>query len=367
MTGVDAPFHDGVAKVRAYVEMTKPRIIELLLITTIPAMVVAERGWPGWGLVLLVLLGGSLSAGGANVINQVYDRDIDQIMHRTAGRPLPTGRVTARAATVFGLALGLAGFVVLTVGSTPLAGVLSLVAFGFYVLVYTMLLKRSTTQNIVIGGAAGAVPALIGWAAVTGDLAIAPWVMFAIIFYWTPPHFWALSIKYEEDYRRAEIPMLSVIAGDEVTFREITWYSVVTVGVSVILIPVGGLGWIYAMATIVLGLWLVAAALRLRSDRTRAMKFFVYTNLYLAGVFLSMMVDRLVNTPIVGGATFWMVVASAFVGIGGLAVIGSEVASRARGPRISRFRQLVEVGVTALFAFVLLWAAWLAVTPTVVL
>jgi protoheme IX farnesyltransferase len=363
MTGVDALAGDRGSKVKAYVEMTKPRIIELLLITTIPAMVVAERGWPGWGLVLLVLLGGSLSAGGANVINQVYDRDIDQIMHRTVGRPLPTGRVTARAATVFGLALGLAGFVVLAVGSTPLAGVLSLVAFSFYVLVYTMLLKRSTTQNIVIGGAAGAVPALIGWAAVTGDLAVAPWVMFAMIFYWTPPHFWALSIKYEEDYRRAEIPMLSVIAGDEVTFREITWYSVVTVGMSLILIPVGGLGWIYSMTTVVLGIWLVVTALRLRSDRTRAMSFFVFTNLYLAGVFLSMMVDRLVNTPILGGGMFWMVTASIFVGIGGLAVVGSEIASHARGPHISRFRQIVEVGITALFAFVLLWVAWLAATP----
>ncbi len=363
MTGVDAPEQGQSSKIRAYVEMTKPRIIELLLITTIPAMVVAERGWPGWDLVLHVLLGGSLSAGGANVLNQVYDRDIDEIMHRTAGRPIPTGRVGVGAATVFGLALGLAGFVVLAVGSTPLAGVLALAAFAFYVLVYTMLLKRSTTQNIVIGGAAGAVPALIGWAAVTGDLAVAPWVMFAIIFYWTPPHFWALSIKYEEDYRRAEIPMLSVIAGDEVTFREITWYSVVTVGVSLILIPVGGLGWIYALATVVLGIWLVVAAVRLRSDRTKAMKFFGFTNLYLAGVFLTMMVDRLVDTPILGGATFWMVVASAFVGIGGLAVIASEVASHARGPGVSRFRQMVEVGITALFAFVLLWMAWLGATP----
>jgi len=238
---------------KAYVEMTKPRIIELLLITTIPAMVVAHRGWPGWSIVLWVLLGGTLSAGGANVINQVYDRDIDRIMHRTSGRPIPTGRVSPRAATVFGLALGVAGFVVLTLTSTLLAGILSLVAYGFYVLVYTMLLKRSTTQNIVIGGAAGAVPALIGWAAVTGDLSLAPWIMFAIIFYWTPPHFWALSIKYEEDYRAANIPMLSVVAGDEVTFRQIFWYSVVAVGVAVVLIPVAELGWIYVGTVVGLG------------------------------------------------------------------------------------------------------------------
>jgi protoheme IX farnesyltransferase len=362
VTETALPDRDLSSKVKAYVEMTKPRIIELLLITTIPAMVVAERGWPGWILVLLVLLGGSLAAGGANVINQVYDRDIDRIMKRTSQRPLPTDRVSPRAATVFGLLLGLAGFVVLALGSTLLAGVLALIAFGFYVLVYTMVLKRSTTQNIVIGGAAGAVPALIGWAAVSGDLAVAPWIMFAIVFYWTPPHFWALSIKYEEDYRRAEIPMLSVIAGDEVTFREIAWYSVVTVGVSLMLVPVGMLGWIYGATAVVLGIWLVVAAVSLRSDRTRAMKFFGFTNLYLAGIFLSMMVDRLVDVPVLGGSTFWMVAGTAMVGIGGLGVIASEISSHARGPTVSRFRQIFEVAITAFFAFGLTWAAWLAVT-----
>jgi protoheme IX farnesyltransferase len=361
MTDLAVPDRDLSAKVKAYVEMTKPRIIELLLITTIPAMIVAERGWPGWQLVLLVLIGGTLSAGGANVINQVYDGDIDRIMHRTSGRPIPTGRVSARAATVFGLALGLAGFVILAAGSTLLAGVLSVVAFGFYVLVYTMLLKRTTTQNIVIGGAAGAVPALIGWAAVTGDLAVAPWIMFAIVFYWTPPHFWALSIKYEEDYRTAEIPMLSVVAGDDVTFREIAWYSVVTVGVSLMLIPVARLGWIYGLTSVVLGVLLVVAASRLKSDRTRAMAFFGFTNLYLAGVFVAMMVDRLVDVPVLGGSTFWMVTGPALVGIGGLGVMASEISSHARGPTVSRFRQIAEVGVTAFFAFGLTWAAWLAV------
>lgn len=361
MTDVAVPDRGQSSKVRAYVEMTKPRIIELLLITTIPAMVVAARGWPGWSLVLFVLVGGTLSAGGANVINQVYDSDIDRIMNRTAGRPIPTGRVSSREATVFGLFLGLLGFVVLVVGSTLLAGVLSLVAFGFYVLVYTMLLKRSTTQNIVIGGAAGAVPALIGWAAVTGDLAVAPWIMFGIIFYWTPPHFWALSIKYEEDYRRAEIPMLSVIAGDDVTFREIAWYSVVTVGVSLMLIPVAHLGWIYGATAVVLGVWLVTAATALRSDRTRAMRFFGFTNVYLAGVFLAMMVDRLVETSEMGGAIFWMVAATTLVGVGSLAVIASEAVSHARGPDVSRFRQLAEISMTALFAFGLTWVAWLAV------
>lgn len=348
--------------IRAYIEMTKPRIIELLLITTIPAMVVADGGWPGWKLVLLVLVGGTLSAGGANVINQVYDRDIDRIMNRTSRRPLPTERVSPAAATAFGIVLGLAGFVTLAVGSTLLAGVLSLIAYGFYVLVYTILLKRTTTQNIVIGGAAGAVPALIGWAAVTGDLTVAPWIMFGIIFFWTPPHFWALSIKYEEDYRAAGIPMLSVVAGDEVTFREILWYSVVTVGVSAMLVPVAGLGWIYVSVTVLLGIWLVVAATRLRTDRSQAMKFFGFTNLYLAGVFLAMMVDRLAGaSAVVDAETFWMVAATTLVGVGGLGVVASEIASHARAPGVSRARQIVEVAITASFGLGLTWVAWLAV------
>lgn len=346
---------------KAYVEMTKPRIIELLLITTIPAMVVAHRGWPGWSIVLWVLLGGTLSAGGANVINQVYDRDIDRIMHRTSGRPIPTGRVSPRAATVFGLALGVAGFVVLTLTSTLLAGILSLVAYGFYVLVYTMLLKRSTTQNIVIGGAAGAVPALIGWAAVTGDLSLAPWIMFAIIFYWTPPHFWALSIKYEEDYRAANIPMLSVVAGDEVTFRQIFWYSVVAVGVAVVLIPVAELGWIYVGTVVGLGGRLIVKAARLRSDRALAMPFFVFSNLYLGGVFIAMALDRIADTAFFGSVTLWLVIGSLLVGGGGILVLVSEISSDARAPHVSRFRQVLEVAITALFAFALLWASWLAV------
>jgi protoheme IX farnesyltransferase len=209
-------------------------------------MVVAADGWPGLSIVLFALVGGALSAGGANVVNQVYDSDIDRIMSRTSGRPIPTNRVSSRAATIFGLTLGLSGFLVLWIGTTLLAGLLSLVAYGFYVLVYTMLLKRSSTQNIVIGGAAGAVPALIGWAAVTNNLALAAWVMFAIIFFWTPPHFWALSLKYSDDYRAAGVPMFPVIAGRSATFTQIQWYSLIAVGVSFLLVPSAGLGWIYA-------------------------------------------------------------------------------------------------------------------------
>ncbi len=352
------------SKAKAYLELSKPRIIELLLITTIPATVVAQDGWPGLLLVAVVLVGGTLAAGGANVMNQVFDRDIDRIMNRTSGRPLPTERLSQKGATIFGLVLGVAGFVVLAVGTTMLAGILALAAFAFYVLVYTMFLKRSTTQNIVLGGAAGAVPALIGWAAVTGDLATTPWVMFGIILFWTPPHFWALSIKYEEEYREAEIPMLPVVAGDEVAFREIAWYSVVTVGVSLLLIPVALLGWIYVAVAVLLGVWLLIAAVRLRSDRARSMRFFGFTNLYLAGVFLAMMIDRLVSTAYVGGGMFWMVAATVLVGAGAIAILGIEFSSDARPPGVSRNRLVIEVGITGGFAFLLIWVAWIAVAPT---
>ncbi|HEY5727125.1 MAG TPA: heme o synthase, partial [Acidimicrobiia bacterium] len=200
-------------RVRAYVELTKPRIIELLLITTVPAMIVAAEGWPGLGLIMATLVGGTLSAAGANTLNQVLDRDIDRVMRRTASRPLPTDRVTPGHAVVFGMALGIAGFAWLWATTNLLAAVLSTAGLAFYVLVYTMWLKRTTTQNIVIGGAAGAVPPLVGWAAVTGSLALPAWFMFAIVFYWTPPHFWALSLRYRDDYAAAGVPMMPVVVG----------------------------------------------------------------------------------------------------------------------------------------------------------
>jgi protoheme IX farnesyltransferase len=347
--------------IRAFIEMTKPRIIELLLITTVPAMVVAAGGWPGMGLVLFALIGGTLSAGGANVINQVYDHDIDRLMRRTASRPLPTGRVTRRSASIFGISLGIAGFVVLAAGTTLLAGILSLVAFGYYVLIYTMVLKRSSTQNIVIGGAAGAVPALIGWAAVTGGLAAPAWIMFAIVFVWTPPHFWALSLKYEDDYRAARVPMMPVIAGEAATFDLILWYSAITVGVTMLLIPVGGLGWIYAVTAVILAVGLIAYATSLRGDRSKAMRFFGYTNVYLAAVFLSMMVDRSVLDTSLPGSTAWLVAGSVFALVGMAMVVTVERGPGMRAVGISSMRHVVEVGITATFVLCVVVLSWMAV------
>ena len=340
----------------AYVEMTKPRIVELLLITTIPAMVVAADGWPGLIVVLFALVGGALSAGGANVMNQVYDSDIDRIMSRTNGRPIPTNRVSSLAATIFGLTLGAAGFLVLWIGTTLLAGLLSLVAYGFYVLVYTMLLKRSSTQNIVIGGAAGAVPALIGWAAVTNNLALAAWVMFAIIFFWTPPHFWALSLKYSDDYRAAGVPMFPVIAGRSATFTQIQWYSLIAVGVSFLLVPSAGLGWIYAGVAVAVGLPMVVFPARLTAGTMKPMQYFGFTNIYLATVFIAMMVDRLVLDAPVGGSVAWAMIGSALMVVGLVGVVRVEVQPSVRVHDVPAMRHFGEVGVTVAFALVVLIA-----------
>jgi len=358
MSKRSGPTRGRKSTLSAYIELTKPRIIELLLITTIPAMVVAADGWPGLGPILFALLGGTLAAGGANVLNQVYDGDIDRIMSRTRHRPIPTNRVSPAAATVFGLLLGLAGFLVLWFGTTPLAGLLSLVAYGFYVLVYTMVLKRSSTQNIVIGGAAGAVPALIGWAAVTGDLSITAWVMFAIIFFWTPPHFWALSIKYKDDYRAAGVPMFPVVAGKNATFAQIQWYSLVTVGVTMLLVPTAGLGWIYAVVAVVVGAPMAVLPLRIRLGRLSPMQYFGYTNIYLAAVFVAMMVDRLVLDGAVGGATAWASLGTALMALGLAGVITVEVQPAVRVHDIHVMRHVGEVGLTLAFAVGLIVAVW---------
>ena len=350
----------SLSTVRAYVELTKPRIIELLLITTVPAMFVAADGWPGLGLIIVTLLGGTLSAGGANVINQVYDADIDAVMARTRGRPLPTHRVKPGPALAFGGMLGLLGFIVLALGSTLAAGLLSVIAFLGYVFVYSMTLKRSTTQNIVLGGAAGAVPALIGWAAVTGDLSTEAWIMFAIVFFWTPPHFWALSLKYEDDYRAAGVPMMPVIAGERATFDLITWYSLITVGVSLLLIPVAGLGWIYAVVAVAMAAGLIGFAVPLRSDRSRAMRFFGFTNVYLAAVFLAMMVDRVALDTSLSGTTSWLVAGSVLALVGVAMVVTVERGTGMRAPHVSAVRHAVEVGVTVAFTVAIVVAAWVA-------
>lgn len=282
----------GAATLRAYVELTKPRIIELLLTTTLPAMIVAAEGWPGWGLAVVTLIGGTLSAAGASVINQVMDADIDRIMRRTRGRPIPTGRVSSRHALIFGIVLGTAGFLWLWATTNLLAAALATAGLLFYVFVYTKLLKRSTTQNIVIGGAAGGVPVLVGWAAVTGTLAWPALVMFAIVFFWTPPHFWALALRWEDDYRAAGVPMLPVVVGVPKTLNQIAVYSVVTAGVSLLLFP--WVGWIYYLAAIGLGAVLITGAFALRLRPDQAMRYFTVTNIYLAGLFGAIALDGLI-------------------------------------------------------------------------
>jgi protoheme IX farnesyltransferase len=321
-------------------------------------MVVAADGWPGLGLIVVTLVGGTLAAGGANVINQVYDADIDRLMRRTQGRPLPLGRVSPSAATWFGGLLGVAGFLVLTFGANLLAGLLAATAFIYYVVVYTMLLKRSSTQNIVIGGAAGAIPALIGWAAYADSLSLAAWVMFTIIFFWTPPHFWALSLKYEDDYRAASVPMLPVVVGESPTLANIFWYSVVAAGTAVMLPAVSEVGWVYAVAAIVLSILLIGFAHKLRGNRGRAMRFFVFTNLFLAGVFLAMMVDRLASAGPLGDPWMWMTAASGLIGVGIVGVIVVERGPTMRADGVSILRHATEVGITIVFGLAMVALGW---------
>ena len=288
----------GVRKrslVGAYIALTKPRIIELLLITTVPAMVVAAGGWPGLGLVVATLVGGSLSAGGANSLNCYYDRDIDSVMRRTKGRPLASHEVPPNHALVLGVALGAAGFLVLWLLATLLAALISTAALLFYVFVYTIGLKRRTSQNIVIGGAAGAAPALVGWAAVTGTLALPAWIMFFVVFYWTPPHFWALAIRYQDDYRKAGVPMLPVVAGTEATTRKMLLYTGLMVGVSLLLVPVAGMRWIYLLAALGLGSWFLYDNWRVYREPGDAMRLFTTSTVYLAALFGSMIVDVIVR------------------------------------------------------------------------
>jgi len=283
------------ARAGAYVALTKPRIVELLLITTLPTMVVAQRGIPPVWLMAATLLGGALAAGGANAINMYVDRDIDALMHRTEKRPLVTGVIAPRSALVFAVSLEVMAFAELWWLVNLLSACLAVSATLFYVFVYTLWLKRSSTQNIVIGGAAGAVPVLVGWSAVTGTLTWTPVVMFAIIFVWTPPHFWALAVRYKDDYRAAEVPMLPAVASFKRTAREILFYSVLLVGVSLALALVGHLGVIYVVSASVLGLVFVAMAVHLlrRATPKAAMELFSYSITYLTLLFVLMAVDVL--------------------------------------------------------------------------
>ncbi len=288
--------------VGAYVALTKPRIIELLLVTTVPTMVVAANKIPALWLVVATLIGGSLAAGGANAFNMVLDRDIDALMKRTQNRPLVTGAMTPRAATIFAVALEVASFVVLATWVNFLSAWLALAATAFYVVIYTIWLKRRSSQNIVIGGAAGAVPVLIGWSAVTNSLAWTPVVLFAVIFIWTPPHFWALAVRYRDDYEAAHVPMLPVVASLRRTTLEILAYTVVLWALSMLVGPVAGLGWIYAVSALVLGGAFTFFAARLfvlarhdRADVARAMRLFHYSITYLTALFVLMAVDVIVR------------------------------------------------------------------------
>jgi protoheme IX farnesyltransferase len=298
-----APLADSRGRTRsllqtaaAYVSLTKPRIISLLLITTIPAMILAAEGWPSTWLVVATVFGGTLAAGGANAINCYIDRDIDLLMHRTQGRPLPMGVVDPTSALVFALALEIVAFALLAATSNLLAATLALSATAFYVFVYTLWLKRSSKQNIVIGGAAGAVPPLVGWAAVTGELSIAALVLFAIVFVWTPPHFWALSIKYRDDYARARVPMLPVVATLEETKTQIFWYALALIPVSLALIPAASMSWIYGASAVALGGGFALQAWRLRSNEApgASMGVFRFSITYLALLFIAVAADQLI-------------------------------------------------------------------------
>jgi protoheme IX farnesyltransferase len=282
-------------RLSAYVALTKPRIIELLLITTVPAMVLAAGGWPETWLVVATLVGGTLSAAGANVLNCVYDADIDEMMIRTRGRPLARHEITPKNALIFGISLGVAGFLVLWLTSNLLAATLSTAALLFYVFVYTMLLKRRSPQNIVIGGAAGAAPALVGWAAVSGSLSVTPWVLFLIVFYWTPPHFWALAVRYRDDYARAGVPMLPVVAGVERTTRRMLLYTGLMVAVSLLLVPIADLRWLYLGSALGLGGWFLVDTWLVYRDPAKAMRLFTTSTVYLSALFAAAMVDVLVR------------------------------------------------------------------------
>jgi protoheme IX farnesyltransferase len=282
--------------VGAFVALTKPRIIELLLITTVPTMVLAEGGWPSTWLVLVTLVGGTLAAGGANAINMYVDRDIDKLMARTRNRPLVTGVIAPRDALIFAVSLEIVAFAVLWAGANLLSAFLALAATAFYVGVYTLWLKRTSRQNIVIGGAAGAVPVLVGWASVRNDLAWAPVVLFAAMFFWTPPHFWALAIKYADDYRAANVPMLPAVVPFEHAVRQMIGHTLAMVACTLLLAPVADLGALYTASAVVLGAIFIGATIWLgqRPTAGNSMRVFGYSITYVTLLFGALTLDVLI-------------------------------------------------------------------------
>jgi protoheme IX farnesyltransferase len=283
--------------VGGYIALTKPRIIELLLITTVPTMVLAGNSWPPLGLLIVTLVGGTLAAGGANAINMYVDRDIDRLMVRTQGRPLVTGLIAPRNALVFAIGLEVVAFGVLWAGANLLSACLALSATLFYVFIYSLWLKRSTRQNIVIGGAAGAVPVLVGWAAVTGSLALAPWILFSVIFLWTPPHTWALAFRHADDYRAAGVPMAPSVRPMLDVVKSMVNYTAAMVIASLMLIPAADLGAIYGVVAGIAGLVFLGATINLGRHLTtqRSMRVFAYSITYVTLVFGAITVDVLVR------------------------------------------------------------------------
>lgn len=290
-------------KLGAYVALMKPRIIELLLVTTLPTMMLAHGGFPPIGLVLATLVGGTLAAGSANVLNCYLDRDIDKVMHRTKRRPLVTGEVTPREALILGLVLGVVSLAWLALTTNLVAAALTAAAILIYVVGYTMILKRRTSQNIVWGGIAGCMPVFIGWAAVTGTLSWAAVALFGVIFFWTPPHTWALAMRYREDYERAGVPMLPVVATPKHVAKQIVVYSWVMVGWTLLLVP--ATSWLYTAFAVLTGAWFLFYAHRLyaavaRGEKTKPMSLFHRSNTYLMIVFVALAVDAAIGLPVIG-------------------------------------------------------------------
>jgi len=287
-----------VGIVRSYIALTKPRVIELLLVTTVPVMVLAERGIPNLWLVLATVVGGALSAGSANAYNMFIDRDIDEHMGRTSARPLVTGEVSGAAALVFASALGVGSVMWLWAFTTPLAALLSLAAILFYVFVYTLWLKRRSEQNIIWGGIAGCFPVLIGWSAVTGSLSLEAWILFLVVFLWTPPHYWPLSMKYRDDYARVDVPMLAVVREAPAVGLQVILYAWATVAASLLLVPVAPMGVLYTVVALGAGGWFLYESHRLyqrslRGDELSPMRVFNSSISYLTLLFVAVGIDPL--------------------------------------------------------------------------
>jgi len=284
-------------RVGGYVALTKPRIIELLLVTTVPTMVVAQRGLPSLWLMVATVVGGTLAAGGANAINMYVDRDIDAVMNRTKNRPLVTGIIEPRNALVFAVAIETFAFAWMWLFVNLISAVLAVAACLFYVFIYTLWLKRTSSHNIVIGGAAGAAPVLIGWSAVTGGLDWAPVVLFAVMFYWTPPHFWALAIRYKDDYSAADVPMLPSVVSFRTTAVRILVYTLLLWALTLVFAPVAGMGPLYIGAAVVLGaiFTLMAVQLLRTEDAGKAMRLFGFSITYITLLFAAMAVDALIR------------------------------------------------------------------------